>query len=88
MTDDSRLSVTPPGKDGGASYEIVWRSAVSALWSNMTSVGSVSEWIVPTTRNNIFMGVRELNTMDVVNWSLLNLKAHERKTEGVKNASF
>lgn len=60
----------PPEKDL-AGFEIVWRETTSPVWQNAQSVGLVTEFEHPLSKDNFLFGVRSVDTSghrSVVAW--------------------
>jgi hypothetical protein len=45
-----------------AGYEIVWRPCTEPDWTNAVPVGNVTTFTVPLAKDNVFLGVRAVNT--------------------------
>ncbi|MGD0968415.1 MAG: M28 family metallopeptidase [Candidatus Aquilonibacter sp.] len=46
---------------GAASYEIVWRSTTASDWEYAQNVGSVTEAVVPVSKDDYILGVRAID---------------------------
>jgi hypothetical protein len=44
-----------------AGYEIVWRETTAPLWQHMVSVGNLTRFTVPISKDNVLFGVRAID---------------------------
>jgi hypothetical protein len=52
----------PQDSDLLAGYEIVWRDTTAGLWQHASNVGKVTEVTVPLSKDNVYFGVRSVDS--------------------------
>ncbi|HEX5118597.1 MAG TPA: M28 family metallopeptidase [Pseudonocardiaceae bacterium] len=62
LTNSSTLSWAASTDPDIAGYEIVWRPCTEPDWTNVIAVGNVTTVTVPLAKDNVFLGVRAVDT--------------------------
>lgn len=62
LTNDSTLSWAADTDPDIAGYEIVWRPCTEPDWTKVIPVGNVTTATVPLAKDNVFLGVRAVDT--------------------------
>jgi Zn-dependent M28 family amino/carboxypeptidase len=61
LTNSTTLQWKANAEPDLAGYEIVWRDTTAPLWQHSLSVGNVSQFTVPVSKDNVFFGVRAID---------------------------
>ena len=61
LTNDTTLEWKPNAEPDLAGYEIVWRDTTVPLWQHTFSVGKVTRFTVPVSKDNVLFGVRAID---------------------------
>jgi hypothetical protein len=61
LTNDTTLEWKPNTEPDLAGYQIVWRDTTAPLWQHSLSVGNVTRFTVPVSKDNVVFGVRALD---------------------------
>lgn len=62
LDNDTRLKWISSNSTDVASYEVVWRSTTTSLWTRMLDVGKVGSVVLPLSKDNVIFGVRAVGT--------------------------
>ncbi|HEX4705285.1 MAG TPA: M28 family metallopeptidase, partial [Pseudonocardiaceae bacterium] len=62
LTNSSTLRWSANADPDLAGYEIVWRECTEPDWTHAIPVGNVTTFTVPVAKDNVFLGVRAVNT--------------------------
>ncbi|MEY2501933.1 MAG: hypothetical protein QOI07_2267, partial [Verrucomicrobiota bacterium] len=61
LTNDTTLEWKPNPEPDLGGYEIVWRDTTAPLWQHMLSVGNVTRFTIPVSKDNALFGVRTID---------------------------
>jgi hypothetical protein len=61
LINDTTLEWKPNPEPDLAGYEIVWRDTTAPLWQHTLSIGNVTRFTVPVSKDNALFGVRALD---------------------------
>jgi hypothetical protein len=61
LTNSTTLEWKPNLEPDLAGYEIVWRDTTAPLWQHTLSVGNVTRFTVPVSKDNVLFGVRAID---------------------------
>jgi hypothetical protein len=61
LTNSTTLQWKPNTEPDLAGYEIVWRDTTAPLWQHAVSVGNVTRFTLPISKDNVIFGVRAID---------------------------
>ena len=61
LTNDTTLEWKPNTEPDLAAYQIVWRDTTAPFWEHSVSVGNVTRFTVPVSKDNVVFGVRAID---------------------------